>query len=393
MNILFINDIPFNPKYGGIERVTDVLTKQLIDSYGHKIYYLSFQDREELDYVYPAKLYVLPRSSGLEDQKRYLLDIIDRHYIDVVVNQRGQFKSICDIIPRQKTKVVNVIHSQPTAWIKMRLLLLYNYTPQTISLKIRYAIKVLLYPLVYCYWKHKESKNFSSHYRFILNNYDALVLLSDKYRDELIRLTGSKIPLSKIIGIPNPNTFEGANCEWSSKEKVILYVGRLDKIEKAPLRLIKIWKRLYRKYPDWRLVLVGGGEYMSHMSEYVNRKSIDRVYFEGRQSNVAPYYEKASFICLTSNYEGWGMVLTEGMQYGCIPFTFNNYGAASDIIDDDVSGCLISPFNYNEYARRLSKLMDDDVLREKMSLETQKKVKEFDANKISMMWDELFRSL
>ena len=174
---------------------------------------------------------------------------------------------------------------------------------------------------------------------------------------------------------------------------MILYVGRLDRIEKSPLRLIKIWEKLYKKHPDWKLVLVGGGEYMGTMVNYVNSHHIRRVYFEGSQTDVLSYYQKASFICLTSNYEGWGMALTEGMQYGCIPFTFNSYGAASDIIEDKVSGCLIRPFSLRDYAKRLSKLMQDEALRVQMSREAQKKVQEFDSENVVAMWDGLFKSL
>ena len=39
------------------------------------------------------------------------------------------------------------------------------------------------------------------------------------------------------------------------------------------------------------------------------------------------------------------MTLTEGMSFGCIPFTFDNYGAASEIIDDGVNGCFIPSFD------------------------------------------------
>lgn len=174
---------------------------------------------------------------------------------------------------------------------------------------------------------------------------------------------------------------------------MILYVGRLDKIEKVPLRLIKIWERLYKKHPDWELVLVGSGEYMDTMVSYVKTHCVDRVYFEGSKMNLTHYYQKASFVCLTSNYEGWGMALTEGMQYGCIPVTFNSYGAASDIIEDGVSGCLIRPFSLRQYAKCLSKLMKDEALRTKMSNEAYKKVCEFDSENIVQKWDALFKSV
>lgn len=393
MNLLFVNNIPFNPQYGGIERVTDVLTKQLIKRYGYKVYYLSFCQGESFAYDYPAQLFVLPQSSNLDEKKRYVLELLKEYNIDIIINQRGQAKRVLDILPLHRVKVVNVIHSQPTAWIQRSLLTLCDNKADTFVGRVRFVLKILLFPLVRYYYKTKESQEFSRRYQYLLETFDALVLLSDKYKKELQRLMHRELTNYNIVSIPNPNAYQKVELHLKLKEKMILYVGRLDKIEKAPLRLIKIWERLYKKHPDWKLVLVGSGEYMDTMVSYVKTHCVDRVYFEGSKMNLTHYYQKASFVCLTSNYEGWGMALTEGMQYGCIPVTFNSYGAASDIIEDGVSGCLIRPFSLRQYAKCLSKLMKDEILRTKMSNEAYKKVCEFDSENIVQKWDALFKSV
>lgn len=129
------------------------------------------------------------------------------------------------------------------------------------------------------------------------------------------------------------------------------------------------------------------------MYDYVKEHSLNNVYFEGRQLNVAKYYKEASFVCLTFNFKGWGMALTEGMQYGCIPFTFNNFGAASDIIDDGINGCLIPTFDIKIYANRLSMLIRDDIKRTEMSIVAVEKVKLFSVENIANRWEELFLKL
>ena len=40
MNILFVSDQPFNPAYGGIERVTDLIVRELLRRGGYEITYL-----------------------------------------------------------------------------------------------------------------------------------------------------------------------------------------------------------------------------------------------------------------------------------------------------------------------------------------------------------------
>ena len=159
------------------------------------------------------------------------------------------------------------------------------------------------------------------------------------------------------------------------------------------MRIIKIWQKLYRKHPDWKLQIVGDGPERSRMEAYVKSKGIERVEFEGAQTNVEQYYKKASFVCLTSQFEGWGMTLTEGMSFGCIPFTFNSYGAASDIVDDNINGCLVSPFDLNEYAEKLSYLMCNANQRKRMALEAQIKVQQFSVSNVVDKWETLFNSI
>ena len=60
MNILFVNDSPFNPIVGGLERVTDVLAKEMKER-GHNVYYLCGKIKPEkqwlLDFEYPCELH------------------------------------------------------------------------------------------------------------------------------------------------------------------------------------------------------------------------------------------------------------------------------------------------------------------------------------------------
>ena len=57
MNILFVNDSPFNPIVGGLERVTDILAKEM-KKRGHNVHYLCGKIKPEkqwlLDYEYPC---------------------------------------------------------------------------------------------------------------------------------------------------------------------------------------------------------------------------------------------------------------------------------------------------------------------------------------------------
>ena len=396
MNILFVNDIPFNPIGGGIERVTDVLAKGLIKR-GYKVYYLCGKLPQSkqylLNYDFPAQLYQLPQFGLFENEDNilYYKNLQDELEIDVVVNQRGLGGGFNGLLPITQTKIVSVIHSVPDGDVRTFLNKLVELTVPPFE-KIKKFIKIKLSSVIKAYWKRKALEDAKTYYNELAQYSDVIVTLSRGDIDMLNRLIGIT-KKTKIINIPNPNTFDQINTISEPKKKILLYVGRLEKTEKEPLRLLKIWNILHKKHPDWQLKIVGDGEERNAMKNYVESQKINNVFFKGRKVDVSKYYREASFVCLTSNFEGWGMSLTEGMQYGCVPFTFGNYGAAYEIIDDGVNGCIIPAFDIKLYARRLSELMENKDKCMAMSKAAIEKVQLFSVEEIVDKWEEMLNSL
>ena len=396
MNVLFVNDIPFNPIGGGIERVTDVLTKELVNR-GYTIFYLCGKLPKSkhylLDYRFPAQLFQLPNYGLFADEenvafyKQLQLDLS----VDVVINQRGLDGWFNDLLPITCAKLVSVVHSSPDSYVQLFLNQLIELTVPP-YVKLKNVIKRTFSSLLSYYWKKKAFVDLKNIYKELADYSDTIVTLSKKDVCMLENLINGSHK-ANITSIVNPNTFDTTYTLQESKKKIVLYVGRLDEIQKSLCRLLEIWTLLYNKYPDWQLKLVGDGNDKVNLQKYVKEKQLNNVYFEGQQSDVAKYYKEASIVCLTSNFEGWGMALTEGMQYGCIPFTFSNYGAAYEIIDDGINGCLIPAYNLKKYASRLSKLMSDDAMRLKMSMAAIEKVKMFSVENVVDKWEELFKSL
>lgn len=83
---------------------------------------------------------------------------------------------------------------------------------------------------------------------------------------------------------------------------------------------------------------------------------LKRITFYGFQ-NPDEFYKKSLVSCMTSNFEGFGMVLVEAMQYGCVPFAFDTFTALHDIIDDGVNGFIIPPFDEDKYAETVERFV------------------------------------
>ena len=125
---------------------------------------------------------------------------------------------------------------------------------------------------------------------------------------------------------------------------------------------------------------------------------LDRICFEGRQSDVASYYRKASIVCLTSETEGWVLTLTEAQAAGCIGIAFGCTSGVKDILSPDGEcGFIVPPFDEDLYAETLLKvarLSDDEKLQIRKNAVAKRLnyVPEIIAEKWKSLFDSLVKS-
>ena len=196
----------------------------------------------------------------------------------------------------------------------------------------------------------------------------------------------------KLCAIFNPLTLINDGNEIIRKEKKILFVGRIEFGTKRVDLLLKIWDKLSRLNPDWSLHIVGTGSDYEEMKSIIRNKKIPNVFIHGRK-DPTELYKKSSILCLTSSYEGFGLVLTEAMTFGTIPFAFNSYASAGDIISNEKDGYLITPFDIEEYSSKIQLLINNENLRNQISRQALLKSNTFHIDKISKQWVQLFNMI
>ena len=97
---------------------------------------------------------------------------------------------------------------------------------------------------------------------------------------------------------------------------VLLHVGRFV-TTKNHLFIIDIFKELKKLRPDAKLLLVGDGELVDGVKEYVSAKALeDAVIFCGVVSDAERYYSAADAFLLPSLYEGLPVVALEAEASG-----------------------------------------------------------------------------
>lgn len=135
------------------------------------------------------------------------------------------------------------------------------------------------------------------------------------------------------------------NHNFQSRNKVnktvrILWVGRMI-WWKRPLQVIKAAEMLHKRGYDFMLDIVGGGKLENKVKAYLDKTHLSEITYHGLKKNyeVREMMLKAQILVCTSNrLEGWGAVINEGMNAGCIVVASSSMGATPYLIKDGVTG-------------------------------------------------------
>jgi glycosyltransferase involved in cell wall biosynthesis len=219
---------------------------------------------------------------------------------------------------------------------------------------------------------------------------DRFVLLSREFfKDLQKRLFFTRVDENKLAVIPNPLSFSLEETDVSQKENIVLFVGRLNNFDKNIFEIAKIWKNVERKTTDsnWKLIIIGDGPDKQKMIKLARRYRLKNIEWLGKQ-NPVEWYKKAKILMLASR-EGWGLALTEAMQFRVIPIAYQSYSSVTDIIRDGHNGFLVKKNDRKGYADKLCWLMRNtdtlDALRENGC----RHIERFAPDKVAGQWLEL----
>lgn len=151
------------------------------------------------------------------------------------------------------------------------------------------------------------------------------------------------------------------------KQKVVLSVGRINNWHyKGFDVLIKAWNKVYSLHKDWKLKIVGGGSEEDFKFLISLAKDPNSLILQPYTKNIVEVYKNAAIYCLSSRYEGWGLVLPEAMSQRCATIATNYKGRQSEIITDGIDGILCPPDDIDALAERIERLISDKEFRESL---------------------------
>lgn len=205
--------------------------------------------------------------------------------------------------------------------------------------------------------------------------------------------------------MPNPLRYPtNATPSFPERQdaKVVLCVGRFYDAVKRIDRALAVFRKVLDKHPDAVLHLVGGYDPSMHLpaespetlAGLVSRFGFtpSQVVFWGEQEDVAPFYGTASLLILTSDSEGFGVVLTEAGAFG-LPAVIFDIPGLEDIISDGVNGFIVDQDDIGAMAEKVSLLLGDEPFRLELGQNARRLSERFSRENVGARWQNLIQAV
>ena len=157
--------------------------------------------------------------------------------------------------------------------------------------------------------------------------------------------------------IYNPLTLKpGEPSQGTSKR--FLAVGRFSYQHKGFDLLIEAFHLFAQKNNEWKLVIVGEGPEEGFYRELISKYKLEsRIEIHPFTNNIQTYYSNAQVFVLSSRWEGFGLVLVEAMAHG-LPVISSNLPTSIEIMGD--FGLYFINGNINDLAQKLEEATQID---------------------------------
>lgn len=194
-----------------------------------------------------------------------------------------------------------------------------------------------------------------------------------------------------IKTIYNPVNIPSYNEVLLVKEKKdeikFVNVARFIKLKNHKL-LLDAFSEVIKKNDKVHLTLVGDGELLEKMKNYVINKKIEKyVTFTGNIKNVDEILKKSDIFILSSITEAFPVSIIEAMSYG-LPIISTNVGGIKEVIENN--GILVQSQDKNQLIKAMFTMINNAGLRMQYSKNSIEKSYEFSTDKIVKQYSEVY---
>lgn len=182
-----------------------------------------------------------------------------------------------------------------------------------------------------------------------------------------------KIPARKVVTVVNGIDLDRFSAARNIRKELKLptaipIVGIVARLEapKNHALLLRTFLRVSGHFPDVRLLVVGDGLLRSRLEELaLELKLADQVIFLGARRDIPELLATMDLFVLSSDREGLPVALLEAMAAG-LPIVTTAAGGIPSVIEDGVTGLLVSPGDEIGLAEKIEVVLKNLDLRDKL---------------------------
>lgn len=347
--------------HGGIEKLVAEKANYWCDFFGYEVKIISTEQKLQ-PYVYTISNKVKFQDLAIN----YHRGISFFHPMNLVKLSRNFFNIKKILNSEQPDFIVVASH------IPMTYLLPFIKTKAKIIKEIHYS-------------KYNKTNNFKENiFTNIEEKYDYLVVLSQeeasfhKAKNTLVIPNPVKIPDFKI------NTI-------AERENIIAAVLRFAPVKQIE-KMIVIWEKFYRNYPDWQLYLYGTkeGDYFEKIQQMVQDKKLENtIVFKGKTNDVFMELNKVKLLLMTSEQECFPMVILEANACGVPVVSFDCPTGPRNIIHHQEDGLLIPNNDEKKMEEELKYLVQNPLEIQSLSDKALENAKKYELPKVMNIWKSL----
>jgi len=182
--------------------------------------------------------------------------------------------------------------------------------------------------------------------------------------------------------------------------KTVIAVGRFTDPIKRLDRVLYAFHHLLQSHPDARLLIVGPYDLEARIPRQAKETigelliktgiSDSQIQFVGEQEETQDFYNQGDVFVLTSDSEGFPLVLGEAGSYG-LPAVIVDIPGLEDIIAHGENGFIVPQDDMRAMAEKISTLFDDEELLKRMSRNAREMVGRYSIDQVGPRWEELIR--
>ena len=245
----------------------------------------------------------------------------------------------------------------------------FHTVPDRIGLVIQMPILLLALAgqkkvIVHLHTGNQLSRNTDNQlFRWWLRRADLIIFLAEQWQ---------KLFKDLYADVKTPTTVLYNPCEempvvsQSEKEKLIIMAAYFTD-NKAPDLLLRAWRHIKDRHPDWRIAMLGNGEVERYRRMATDMGLEDSVTFTGYVTGAEKesYFRCASILCMCSYEEGFPMAVLEAWMYGiCVVTT--PVGGLPDVLENGKNAFVFDFGNWQQLSDHLERLIGDAPLRKQM---------------------------